>query len=360
MNSIYKLLKTCAIAAIVLSFLSSCADKEVYVIKGGKHVNKTDSLGLESIAVRIDTLTFLTDTLYDIRLFGVSENRLYGMTADNIIVVLDHEGHVVSANRRIGRGPGEFVDLGTACYNPYNDEILILDLYNKLILLDSDGEFKNEIKNDEVSASGDIVPLRKDRYAATGISRNTRNFAITVLDKDFNPVNRMMPVMNDAQLPTMAFTVLESMRVYNGKVMYKPFGEYTYYVLSDSTYVPYLRTDYGRYAETADMHVLVNDARKENKFQIQYECICGKYYLVEYLYQKEPCWYYDIYDIITGERVSHYRYGIENHEKGEDQGFILRFDSQEYRIIPDHLENNVIYWSRPNENNTTTLFLIHL
>lgn len=355
-----KIIKLCAIVAAALSVMSSCGEKDFYVIEGGKHVGRIDSLGLESIAVRIDTLTFLTDSLYDIRLFGVSEDRFYGMTADNIIMVLDEDGHVVSARRRSGRGPGEFADLGSVMYNPYTNEILILDLYNKVILLDADGELKHEIKNDEVSASGDIVPLGKDRYAATGISRNTRDFAITVMDKDFNPVGRMMPIMNDAQLPTRAYTVFESMRVYNGKVMYKPFGEYVYYVLSDSTYAPYLQTDFGRYAMSADMHVMVNDAMKADKFQIQYECICGKYYLVEYLYEKGQGWFYDIYDITTGKRVSHSRYGIQEYESGADQGFIFRYDGQEYGIIPDHIENNVIYWSRFNENNTTTLFTIYL
>ena len=235
-----------------------------------------------------------------------------------------------------------------------------MDTFNKLIILDSDGEFKNEIKNDEVSASGDIVPLGKDRYAATGISRNTRDYAITILDKDFNPVGRLMPIMNDAQRPTVAFTVFESMRVYNGKVMYKPFGEYTYYVLSDSTYVPYLRTDFGRYTESVDMQVMVDDAAKANKFQIEYECICGKYYLASYVYQKDMCLFYDIYDITTGKRVSHYRYGLAEYESGVDEGFILRFDGQEYRIVPDYVEDNVLYWSRFNEDNTTTLFAIYL
>lgn len=72
-------------------------------------------LGLESIAVRIDTLTFLTDSLYDIRLFGVSEDRFYGMTADNIIVVLDEDGHVVSARRRSGRGPANLLIWALPC-----------------------------------------------------------------------------------------------------------------------------------------------------------------------------------------------------------------------------------------------------
>ena len=360
MKNMHIFLKFCWAVVLSVCILSSCGEKGMYVIKGGKHINRTDTIGLESIAVRIDTLTFRTDSLYDIRLFGISEDRLFGMTADNIIVVLDKDGHVVSANRRIGRGPGEFASMCSIRYNPYNNVIQILDTFNKLILLDSDGEFKNEIKNDEVSASGDIVPLGKDRYAATGISRNTRDYAITILDKDFNPVGRLMPIMDGAQRPTVAFTVFESMRVYNGKVMYKPFGEYTYYVLSDSTYVPYLRTDFGRYTESVDMQVMVDDAAKANKFQIGYECICGKYYLVQILYQKDLCWFYDIYDITTGKRVSHCRYGLAEYESGVDEGFILRFDGQEYRIVPDYVEDNVLYWSRFNEDNTTTLFTIHL
>ncbi len=104
----------------------------------------------------------------------------------------------------------------------------------------------------------------------------------------------------------------------------------------------------------------VQGTGKANKFQIGYECICGKYYLVQILYQKGLCWFYDIYDITTGKRVSHYRYGLAEYESGVDEGFILRFDGQEYRIVPDYVEDNVLYWSRFNEDNTTTLFAIHL
>lgn len=53
-----KIIKLCAIVAAALSVMSSCGEKDFYVIEGGKHVGRIDSLGLESIAVRIDTLTF--------------------------------------------------------------------------------------------------------------------------------------------------------------------------------------------------------------------------------------------------------------------------------------------------------------
>lgn len=121
MKNMHIFLKFCWAVVLSVCILSSCGEKGMYVIKGGKHINRTDTIGLESIAVRIDTLTFRTDSLYDIRLFGISEDRLFGMTADNIIVVLDKDGHVVSANRRIGRGPGEFASMCSIRYNPYNN-----------------------------------------------------------------------------------------------------------------------------------------------------------------------------------------------------------------------------------------------
>ena len=346
---------------LFLCFLSSCGEQDTYVVKGWKHIGRTDTLGLESIAERIDTLTFDTDSLYDISIFGVSENRLFGMTADNIIVILDHNGRVIGTSRRSGRGPGEFVNLGCCVYDPYHNEILILDLWNKIIILDDECRLKDEIKNSTISSVGDILPLGQACYAATGMSYRDRDYGITVLDRSFNPVNRLFPLMNDAQRSTERIVAIEYMMLFNSKVLYKPFGEYTYYAVSDTSYVPYLRVDFGRYAESDDMHTTVGDnAWKEMHFQVEEEFICGRYYFVKYLYQKDSCWFYDIYDIITGERVSHYRYGIEEYEKGVDEGFILRFDGKKYGIIPQYVKDNILYWSCFSEDGITTLFRIYL
>ena len=76
-------LKACAAVVLSVCLLCSCAEQSSYVIKVGRDVNRTDTLGLESIALKIDTMTFKTDSLYDISIFGVSEDRLFGMTADN-------------------------------------------------------------------------------------------------------------------------------------------------------------------------------------------------------------------------------------------------------------------------------------
>lgn len=360
MNNIYTSLKVCAAAALSACLLCSCAEKSSYLIKVGRNVNRTDTLGLESIALKIDTLTFKTDSLYDISIFGVSGDRLFGMTADDIIVILDHDGQVLSTSTRVGRGPGEFVNLMTHVYDPYRDEILLLDLYNKVIRLDADGNFKEEIRNDEVSVAGYILPLGKNIYAASGISDFNREFSITILDICFNPVSRMMPLFNDAQHPTEGLTRVEGMDIYNGRVMYQPFGEYTYYAIDSTSYEPYLRLDFGRYAEPAEVRASVDDERKSDLFQMEYYGICGRYFLLQYLHQKGMCWYYDIYDMTDGSRVSHYRYGLEEYGSSVDEGFVLRFDGHRYGIFPQYIKDNVLYWSRFNDDGTTTLFTIYL
>ena len=83
--------------------LMSCGQHDVPTVKLGKSVNLTDTIGIESIATRIDTLTIHTDSLYDIELFGISDDRLFGLTADNIIVILDRSGQVINSVKRIGR-----------------------------------------------------------------------------------------------------------------------------------------------------------------------------------------------------------------------------------------------------------------
>lgn len=360
MNNVCMSLKACAAVVLSVCLLCSCAEQSSYVIKVGRDVNRTDTLGLESIALKIDTMTFKTDSLYDISIFGVSEDRLFGMTADNIIVILGHDGEVISTSARVGRGPGEFVNLMTCVYDQYRDEILLLDLYNKVIRLDADGNFKEEIRNGEVSVSGYILPIGWNIYAASGISDFNREFSITILDSCFNPVNRIMPLFNDAQRPTEGLTRVEGMDIYNGRVMYKPFGEYTYYVIDSVSYEPYLRLDFGRYAEPAEVRASIDEGQKEKFFQTEYYGICGKYYLLQYLHQEGMCWYYDIYDMTDGHRISHYRYSLEEYESSVDEGFILRFDGHRYGIFPQYIKDNVLYWSRFNDDGTTTLFTIYL
>jgi hypothetical protein len=47
-------------------------------------------------------------------------------------------------------------------------------------------------------------------------------------------------------------------------------------------------------------------------------------------------------------------------ESETDEGFILRFGGRKYGIIPQYVKDNVLYWSRFNDNGTTTLFMISL
>ena len=347
---------------LTVCLTTSCEHSDTPTVKLWKSLNHTDTVGIESIAVKTDTITFKTDSLYDISLFGVNDSLYYGLTADNIIVIMDHTGRIISTSKRIGRGPGEFSNLAGISYDPFNNEIVLLDLWNKVIRLDAYGNFKGEIKNDITSTIGDIMPLSKDRYAATGISSNSnREYCITILDRDMNPVNHIMPVMNSAQKSDHGIIAIEYMKEYNSKVLYKPFSEFTYYELSDSSYTPYLTVDCGRYTLPHEMNVTVGDhVDKKNKFQIDFEAICGKYYFSQYLHEKDLCWYYDIFDFTTGRRVSHFRYGIEEYEKGTEEGFILRYGGRDYRIFPQYFKDNVLYWSRFNDNGTTTLFRVCL
>ena len=362
-NSLLKL-KSYIIPAVVIStagMLASCGQEDVNTVSVWKNLNRTDSTGLESIATRIDTVTFRTDSLYDIRIFGVSDDRFFGLTADRIIVVLNHDGQVLDSHDIHGRGPGEFVELVTDIYDPYNDEILLADTWNKIIRLDADGNFKNEVKNGETVLVGDIAPLGKNLYAATGISNSEREHCITVLDRDFNPVHRMMPLMNDAQRSKRGIIAFEGIDVFNSKVLYKPFGEYTYYEITDSSFTPYLRVDCGKHEMPAEMHVAVTGNKPIKKyFQIQYEAICGRYYLVQFLYVDNNLWYHDVYDTETGKRMLHTTYTEEDFDNGVDAGFIFRSGGHEYRIIPQFEKDNVLYWSRFNDDGSTTLFRIQL
>lgn len=97
-----------SICILSVCAITSCGQTDVPTVNIGKAISQTDTLGIESIATRIDTLTFHSDSLYDIKLFGITDERIFGLTANDIIVIMDRNGQVVNTVKRLGRGPGEF------------------------------------------------------------------------------------------------------------------------------------------------------------------------------------------------------------------------------------------------------------
>ena len=311
--------------------------------------------GLESIVQKIETVELKCDSLYDIRIFADYDGRLFGSTADNKLVIFSEDGTLLHAYNKVGRGPGEYV-WPVFSYDPYNHEILVYDGQNKVIRMDSDGRFIDEVRNSLTGVLGDIIAVSKDRYAATKMSNTERDSSIIYLDRDLNITGKALPIYNKGQLSTKGLIAMEPVLLYNSTPMFKPIGGFTYYTLDGA---PYLHVELGRYAQPEDEATVVG--ADESRYLIPgAEDICGDWYLAELYYEKGMCVFYDVVNTRTGEHVIHNIYTEQNMENGEDEGFIFRYGGETYRIIPQYVKDNVLYWSRFSEDGGTTLFKLTL
>lgn len=59
---------------------------------------------------------------------------------------------------RTGRGPGEYVSIASIEYDPFNDEIVVLDSWNKVLRFSPDGTLIDETRNNTISTLAYIIP----------------------------------------------------------------------------------------------------------------------------------------------------------------------------------------------------------
>ena len=277
--------------------------------------------GLESIVQKIETVELKCDSLYDIRIFADYDGRLFGRTADNKLVIFSEDGTLLHAYNKVGRGPGEYV-WPVFSYDPYNHEILVYDGQNKVIRMDSDGRFIDEVRNSLTGVLGDIIAVSEDRYAATKMSNTERDSSIIYLDRDLNITGKALPIYNKGQLSTKGIIAMEPVLLYNSTPMFKPIGGFTYYTLDGA---PYLHVELGRYAQPEDEATVV-EAEESQYLLPGVEDICGDWYLAEFYYEKGMCVFYEAVNTRTGEHAVHDIYTEQNMENGEDEGFLFHHD----------------------------------
>lgn len=148
--------------AVVLS--ASCSRDGIVTLDIASGIAaKPDRTGIEAIAKDIRPVELKGEGLYDIRIFGESDGKLYGRTADNILAVFSEDGRLLYSFDRKGRGPGEYVTPFFR-FDGFRDEIIIYDFQNKVIRYDAEGNYIDEVRNEVTSSLADIVPLDDSSY----------------------------------------------------------------------------------------------------------------------------------------------------------------------------------------------------
>lgn len=345
----------CTVAAVVCSAVSCGQGSVATVDVASGFEARPDSIGIESIAQEITAISLKADSLYDIRIFGESGGKLYGRTADNVFVIFSEDGTLLNAYDREGRGPGEYVS-PTFKYDYIRDEILIIDFQNKVIRYDADGNFIDEVRNDVTGVLADIEPIDEEHYVAVLLSHAKRDSSLLYLDRNLNVRGSALPIFNQAQTSARGLIISESIERFNSEVMYLPSAEETYYCYRNGDWLPYLRLDQGKYRMPADLSVTVGQYDEKAKYFAEMgSWIAGRYVFVCYVYYGKSAYYYDVYDVKTGGRLVHNMRSEEEVYEDDKDGYILRYEGNEYAILPQHLKDNVIYCSVFGEDGSTTL-----
>lgn len=352
-------LKPILMAAAVLA--GACTGNESRTVNLENSLNsEPDTIGLESITEKIETVELQCDSLYDIHIFADYDGRLYGTTSDYKLVIFSQDGTLLHAYNRTGRGPGEYVwpDFN---YDPFNHEIIVYDSQNKIIRYDADGKFKDEIRNDVTSRLGSIMPIDTDTYVSTVMSFVQRDSSLQYLDRNINVTGNALPIFNQAQLSSEGLILMEPTYLYNSVPMYQPYAEDTYYSWNGTSWQPYLRVDCGKYQMPAELAIAVGKESEKAKYIfINRDYIAGNYYLVSYARYEDLNLHYDVYEMTGGRRLMHNTQTEDEIMAGSDEGFIFRHEGETYRIMPQYVKDNVLYWSRFSEDGGTTLFKLTL
>ena len=168
--NIYSVRRLLCAGFVCLSFLTfSCSDGENgHIIKA--RLNKTAIMELDSDAVR--SASFHSD--------GVPVgNIMYGKSYGDILFLFDESRYclyqvtgstIVTALDKVGRGPGEYVDIGAFTYLPETREIVIFERATKTLLFYRDGSLTRQIPLDfyvnamEAFSSDHILFARESDY----------------------------------------------------------------------------------------------------------------------------------------------------------------------------------------------------
>lgn len=353
-------LSTCISTAVCLVILTACGEEKIPIVNVSERINVADTVGLEEIVSDVHIIDLQCDSLYEISIFGEYDGRLYGRTVDNIMVIFSDTGKLLYKIDRRGRGPGEYVN-PIFHFDNYRGEILVLDALNKVLRYDRNGAFIEEISNNIVKTIGDVLPSSADSYIATTLPSFSRDSCIMCLDGDFSVIGYAMPVLNKAQLSRDGVTVMERLWYYNSSIMYQPFGEEEYYRYSEGKWIPYLRVKEGRYRMPVELLTAIGMEDAQAGYIMPYRfCISGKYFLYSYTILDRMAIYFDVFDVFSGKRLLHNIYTEEDIMSGEEEGYYFRYGGLVYRIIPQYVMNNVLYWSRFEDDGKTTLFKLYV
>ena len=106
----------------------------------------------------------VASTLGDIDKVEVTNNRNYIVFDHNLKTIqhFDSNGRFLNYYGSIGHGKGEYIEPCDIAYNPYTDQVWVVDLYNSINIYNLDGKWVNRITTKDMISN--IGFIDKDHY----------------------------------------------------------------------------------------------------------------------------------------------------------------------------------------------------
>lgn len=280
------------------------------------------------------------------QIFGYKDGDIYlydGMS-ETFFRVRERDGKILSRFCRKGRGPGEYVSLGTACLDGARDMILASDVsMNRILAYTPEGRYLPEYSRDSligaaVLADGNILalnPMDLDLlYAGTGQAGTCYD----IYDAEWNLIRRGTVMQNAKRSFMIGYP--DPVRSIDGECYYLPFRSDTLYRVTADADIPMLVFDKGRYTMSDEAYMntetmvstgpWISDANMDTQ-------IIGPYAFVSF-YVTSGLYCIQVWDMRDGKLV----YAASS-EDSRRPGFRLKSDGVELSVSPSFVVDGEIF-----------------
>ena len=278
------------------------------------------------------------------QIFGYKDGEIYlydGMS-ETFFRVRERDGKILSRFCRKGRGPGEYVSLGTACLDGARNMILVSDVSMKRILAyTSEGRYLPEYSRDSligaaVLADGNILALNPVDPGRLYAGTEQSGACYDIYDAEWNLIRRGTVMQNTKRSFMIGYP--DPVISLDGECYYSPYRSDTLYRVTADADIPALVFDKGRYAisDEAYMNPEMMVSGGPGISDISTEII-GPYAFCDFYITLDGLYCSQVWDMRDGKFV----YAASSEDSRP--GFRLKSDGVELSVSPSFVVDGEIF-----------------
>jgi len=282
--------------------------------QGQEKTYKVDLSGKEQEFVNMNLSTIATDINY-IALETKPDSYLTSIyklvkTNDNLLVldrtamkserliIFNLNGSFKALVNRVGKGPGEYVNIDDFAFDPQNQCITILDSNQKKLLQFSlSGQFIREARMDirpfdmcyiDPGYFVTAIPLRAVKPAKDG-----KLYNIIVYDSELKVKKRIASPIEALENPDSPYLTTGGMNCFENQLRYKqPFVNDIYTLDKNLDYRVFCKMEFGKYKVPESKYSSIGSSRSDDNYKEYHNLVESRnYFFVKYRYNRMICTY---------------------------------------------------------------------